>query len=216
MSKSSSGFAQTGRRVPTETGRGRRRQTRTCRGLVWAAWLLGLCAGSAAGQSLSSDNIFAGYSFLGSNLFSGQHANLSGWNVSAEKKYLPFFGIVGDFAGLHGSRNLPSSAVCTGASQCLVPATISEYSFRAGIRGSYASKTVRPWAEALFGAVHTGENGPGLSTSNNGFSATLGIGIDCRLTRMLGCRVNGFYIVTGNFNARQNSVGASTGLVFRF
>jgi hypothetical protein len=176
-----------------------------------------LCfARAASAQDLNSNNIFVGYSFLASNLFSGQHANLNGWNVSAEKKYLPFFGVVADFAGLYGSKNLPSSSSCAGSSQCLVHSSVSEYSFQAGIRGSYASKTVRPFAEALFGAVHTGESGPGLSNSNNGFSATLGAGIDCRLTRMLGCRVNAYYIVTGNFTARQNSVGASTGLVFRF
>jgi hypothetical protein len=173
-----------------------------------------LLAGTASAQNMNSSNIFVGYSFLGSNLFSGQHANLSGWNVSAEKKYLPYFGVVADFLGLYGSKNLPASASCT--APCLVASNISEYGFQGGIRGSYGASTVRPFAEALFGAIHTSENGPGLSLSNTGFSATLGAGVDCKLTRMLGCRVDAYYIVSGNFNARQNSVGGSAGLVLRF
>ena len=177
-------------------------------------------AGAAFAQSstnnINTNNIFVGYSFLASNLYSGQHANLSGWNVSAEKKYLPLFGVVADISGLYGSKNVPLNGSCANA--CLVPSSVSEYSFQGGIRGSYANAKVRPFGEALFGAVHTVESGPGLSNSHNGFSATLGAGIDCRLTRVLGCRVNVYYIVTGTFGItdRQNSVGASTGLVYRF
>jgi Outer membrane protein beta-barrel domain len=182
-----------------------------------AAALLCLASGSYA-QSLSSSNVFAGYSFSGANLFSGQHANLNGWNVSAEKKYLPYFGIIADFSGLYGSKALPASTACVGSSQaqCVVNSSVSEYSFQGGIRGSYAAAKVRPFAELLFGAVHTDESGRGLSNSNNGFAATLGAGLDCRLTRLLGCRAVLDYIVTGNFNARQNSIRASTGIVFRF
>lgn len=155
---------------------------------------------------------------MAANLFSGQHANLNGWDVSAEKKYLPFFGVVADVGGLYGSKGLPASAACAASSQatCQVNSSVSEYSFQAGIRGSYAAPKIRPFAELLFGAVHTIESGPGLSNSNNGFSASLGAGLDCRLTRLLGCRVVADYVVTGSFNARQNSVRASTGLVLRF
>jgi hypothetical protein len=177
-------------------------------------------AQSASSNSLSSSNVFVGYSFIGANLFSGQHANLNGWNVSAEKKYLPYFGIVADFGGMYGSKDLPSSAPCGPGSQaeCLVNSSVSEYSFQGGIRGSYAAPTIRPFAEALFGAVHTGESGPGLSNSHTGFSETLGAGLDCRLTRLLGCRIDVDYIVTGTgaLIGRQNSIRASTGLVIRF
>jgi hypothetical protein len=170
---------------------------------------------TSSGDSLASSNIFAGYSFFADNLFSGQHADLSGWHISAEKKYLPYFGLVGDISGLYGSTN----STCAGSYQghCLAHASVSEYIFQTGIRGSFAAASVRPFAEALFGAARTGENGSGPSNSNLGFAATLGAGLDCRLTRMLGCRLAVDYIVTGNFvNARQNSIRASTGLVFRF
>ncbi|MFY9740378.1 MAG: outer membrane beta-barrel protein [Candidatus Sulfotelmatobacter sp.] len=178
--------------------------------------LLGTAAASC-GQDLNSSNVFAGYSFLGANLFSGQHADLNGWNISAEKKYLPFFGVVGDVSGLYGSKDLP--ATCAGGSgKCLADSSIGEYTFDLGIRGSYGTKTVRPFAEALFGEVHTTENSAatGFSKTNNGFDSMLGAGIDCRVTRRLGCRVDVDYIVTGTFVVRHNSIRASTGLVFYF
>ncbi len=132
---------------------------------------------------------------------------------------MPFFGVVGDFAGFYGSAGPPSAAYCGSipASRCLPHSAVSQYSFSVGIRGSYGTKTIRPFGEALFGEIHTTESGVGISNVSNNFSAMLGTGIDCRLTRRLGCRLVVDYIVTGNFTiARQNSIRASTGLVYRF
>jgi hypothetical protein len=172
-------------------------------------------AQNSASSALASSNVFAGYSFIADNLFSGQHSDMNGWHVSAEKKYLPFFGIVGDMSGLYGSINGTCSSSYQG--QCLTHAKVSEYTFQAGIRGSYAAAAVRPFAEALFGAARTAESGSGQSNSNLGFAATLGAGLDGRLTRVLACRFVVDYIVTGNFaNARQNSLRVSSGLVIHF
>lgn len=194
---------------------------RTLNGIVTLAVFFSCLANVASAQepvrNSNPSNIFIGYSFFGDNLFSGQHANLNGWDISAEKKYLPFFGVVGDVSGSYGSKDLP--ATCAGASgTCLANASVSEYTFDLGIRGSYGAKTVRPFGEALFGEAHTTENssGTGLSNTNNGFDAMLGAGLDCRVTQWLGCRVDVDYILTGNFNVRYNSVRASTGVVFRF
>lgn len=194
----------------------RRRRLRTLNRIAFSFFLsLGGAAYPQNVQKPNPSNIFFGYSFLGDNLFSGQHANLNGWDLSAEKKYLPFFGLVGDVSALYGSKDLP--ATCAGSSTgCLVPVGIRQYTFDLGIRGSYATKTVRPFAEALFGEVHTTENGAGISNTNNGFDSMLGGGLDCRISRLLGCRVDIDYIVTGNFQVRHNSIRASTGLVFKF
>lgn len=208
---------QTWKKILIGAGKGQCRQTFSK--IVLAASIFSLLIGAATAQNLSANNVFVGYSFIADNLFSGQHADLNGWNVSAEKKYLPFFGVVGDFAGFYGSAGPPSSAYCASipASRCLAHSTVSQYSFQVGIRGSYATSTIRPFGEALFGEIHTTESGLGISNVSNNFSAMLGTGIDCRLTRMLGCRLVVDYIVTGNFTiARQNSIRASTGLVFRF
>jgi hypothetical protein len=200
--------------------RGQDRVRALNRAVLLATILLSLSSAAPAqaassNSSLASSNIFAGYSFLADNLFSGQHADLSGWHISAEKKYLPYFGLVGDISGLYGSTN--STCASSYQGQCLAHATVNEYTFQTGIRGSFAASNIRPFGEALFGAARTSENGSGLSDSNLGFTATLGAGLDCRLTRILGCRLVVDYIVTGNFaNARQNSIRASTGLVVRF
>lgn len=168
-------------------------------------------------QNPNPSNIFVGYSFLGANLFTGEHADLNGWDISAEKKYLPFFGVVGDASGVYGSKDIAGSSTCAAPSAtCLVHSSVSVYTFDLGIRGSYAAERVRPFGEALFGEIHTTEYGTGLSNTNNGFNATLGAGLDCRVTRLLGCRVDVDYIVSGNFNVRHNSIRATSGLVFRF
>lgn len=188
---------------------------RSCVVIVKLGVLL-LLAGAAPAQNINQSNVFVGYSFFADNLFSGQHANLNGWDISAEKEYLPFFGLVGDVSGVYGSKDLPGGTSACGSAGCLVHSSISQYTFDLGIRGAYATNTFRPFAEAMFGEAHTTEHGSGLSNTNNGFDALLGLGIDCRLTRMLGCRATIDYIVTGSFVVRHNSIRASTGLVFRF
>jgi hypothetical protein len=193
----------------------RQRPRILCAVVAGVGFLLAL-SGPAPAQDINQSNVFVGYSFLDDNLFSGQHANLNGWNISAEKKYLPFFGLVGDVSGVYGSKALSGNPGACGAPGCLVPSSISQYTFDVGIRGSYATSTIRPFAEAMFGEAHTVESGPGFSNTNNGFDALLGAGIDCRLTRLLGCRTTLDYIVTGSFAVRHNSIRASTGLVFRF
>jgi hypothetical protein len=197
-------------------GRSNQRTRSLSRVAPLAAVFLWFVSGASA-QSLSSSNAFVGYSFIAANLFSGEHANLNGWNVSAEKKYLPFFGVVADFSGHYSSKELPASS-CAGSSQaqCLVNSNVSEHYFQAGIRGSYAVAKVRPFAELLIGAVHTAETGPGLSNSKTVLEETLAAGLDYRLTRLLGWRLNAGWVETGSFTSRQNSVRASTGLVLRF
>jgi hypothetical protein len=192
---------------------------RILKSIAWSAAFF-LCLASAAHsqnavQNPNPSNIYFGYSFLGDNLFSGQHVNLNGWDLSAEKKYLPFFGVVGDVSALYGSRDFPA-ACASSSGGCVAPANVRQYTFDFGIRGSYAAKPVRPFAEALFGEVHTTENGRALSSTNNGFDAMLGAGLDCRISRLLSCRVDVDYIVTGSFIVRHNSIRASTGLVFKF
>jgi Outer membrane protein beta-barrel domain len=197
-----------------------RKRQRFTQALVRAATVAAvclLCTGAAPAQSLSSNNVFLGYSFIGANLFSGGHANLNGWNASAEKKFLPFFGVVADFSGHYGSKGLPPGN-CAGNSQaeCLVNSSVSEHYFQFGVRGSYATARVRPYAELLFGAVRTSESGVGLSDSKTSFAETLAAGLDTRVTRLLGWRVEAGLVKSGTFYSQQNSLRASTGLVLRF
>jgi hypothetical protein len=195
---------------------GNRRQLRN-RLLAAVAFSLQL-VGSSSAQSLWSSNIFAGYSFLGANLYTGQHANMNGWTVSAEKKYLRFFGVVADFSGHYGSAAVPGSCVpgSVHGGSCLVNASLSENYFQGGIRGSYAAKRVRPFAEFLVGAVHISESGAAAANGRNTFCETLAAGLDFRIARRLGWRTDADFVKSGSFYSQQNSVRASTGLVFLF
>lgn len=178
--------------------------------------VLWLVSGAAA-QSLSASNVFAGYSFVGANLISGQHANLNGWAISAEKKFLPYVGVVADFSGDYGSKNLPTSAPCPNSqAQCLVNSSVSEHFFQGGLRGSFVVSRVRPFVEVLFGAVHSSENGPGVSNSRNLFTETFDAGFDCRVTHRLGWRLNVGVIESGFEATKEESFRGSTGLVVRF
>ncbi|MGB8113603.1 MAG: hypothetical protein WCF22_07500 [Candidatus Sulfotelmatobacter sp.] len=178
--------------------------------------LLFLFAGHAPAQNLSSSNVFAGYSFIGANLYSGQHANLSGWNISAEKKYLPFFGLIADFSGHYGSTDVPAHPPCPSQGKCPVSAGVSEYYFQGGIRGSYAFRRARPFIELLFGAIRVSENNLGVSSSKNWFEETLDAGLDVRMTRRFAWRLDAGLVRSGSFTSQQNSLRASTGPVFLF
>src|SRR3984885_2688506 len=70
---------------------------------------------------------------------SANGSNLNGWNVSVEKKYLRYFGVIADLGEQYGSA--------------------SERNFLFGIRGGASIGRLRPFAGALFGAVLSHENG---------------------------------------------------------
>jgi hypothetical protein len=194
----------------------RRQHTRILNRTSLILFLFSLVASAASGQSLNTSNIFAGYSFAGANLFSGQHANLNGWNISGEKKYLPFFGFVVDASGHYGSTDIPAVA-CNGAKPaCQVHSGVRENLFQFGLRGSYSTKRIRPFAEFLVGAALIKESGPGVSNSRTDFVETLAAGVDLRITRHFGWRTDGGLLQTGSFTTSQHSVRASTGVVYFF
>lgn len=178
--------------------------------------LLGFFVMAAGAQNLNSMNIFAGYSFTGTNVFS-QHANLNGWNLSLEKRYLPFFGMVLDFSGHYGSTGiLDTDCTTTSPTGCLVNSTVSEHLFQFGVRGGYAAPRFRPFAQLLFGAAVIDQNGPGVSNLRSSFAETFGAGIDFRINRRLAWRLDADMVQTGSFVSRNSSLRASTGLVAHF
>ena len=58
---------------------------------------------TAAAAQIPKGNVFIGYSYLRTDLISGTHDNLNGWNGSLEGKFLPWIGIVADLSGHYGS-----------------------------------------------------------------------------------------------------------------
>jgi len=170
-----------------------------------------LLAGTASGQ-VPSGNVFVGYSYYNADLSSLGRSNLNGWNGSLEGKLLPWVGVVADIGGHYGSESVPFR--CPGPGPCPnVSVNIHEYDFLFGPRVSVSVGKIRPFAEALFGGGHLSTNGAGSDTS---FATALGGGIDYHLIPLLAWRLEGDYVQTRFFSAKQNNIRLSTGIVLRF
>jgi hypothetical protein len=123
-------------------------------------------------------------------------SNLSGWNVSLEKKYLRYFGVIADLGGQYGGA--------------------SERNFLLGIRGGASIGRLRPFAEALFGAVQSHENGVADPKSDTSFAEALGVGVELRLVRMLAWRTQADEIKTGSPAFERRNLRVLTGVAVRF
>ena len=175
-----------------------------------------LFAGLAAAQA-PSGNVFLGYSFentsssaLGLDL---SRPNLQGWEGSLEGKWLPWIGIVADFSGHYGSQTF---AEPTPNGPQTVKVTGHELEVMFGTRVSIPVGRFTPFAEIMGGIAHINTGGTFPGPSNTSFATAIGGGLDYRLVRPIAWRVEGDYITTRFFNATQNNLRLSTGVVFRF
>ena len=90
------------------------------------------------------------------NPLSTKSSDLNGWNLSLEKKYLRYFAAVADFSGQYGG--------------------VTQKDFLFGLRGGAPIGRLRPFAEALIGAVHARENGLAAANSATSLAEALGRG----------------------------------------
>jgi hypothetical protein len=123
--------------------------------------------------------------------FSAKSSNLSGWDVSVEKQYFRYFGAVADFGGLYGG--------------------VTQTNFLFGLRGGASIGRLRPFAQALIGAVHAQESG-----SDTSFAEDLGVGTDFRLVRLLSWRSQADELKTGSPDFERHCLRLSSGLAVRF
>ena len=174
-----------------------------------------LCfAGIATAQIPTAGNVFIGYSFENTSSSSLNldvtRPNLQGWEASLEGKVLPVLGIVADFSGHYGTDsftedtpNGPLSASVTG----------HEAEVMFGPRVSISVARFRPFAEVEIGVGHMSTNGNGSDTT---WATAVGGGLDYRIVRPVAWRFEGDYVSTHFFNATQQNLRLSTGIVFRF
>jgi hypothetical protein len=131
------------------------------------------------------------------NPLSAKTANLSGWNVSVEAKYLRYFGVVADFSGQYGAA--------------------TQTNFLFGVRGGASLGRFRPYAQALVGAVHAQDNGSTVqSPARTSFAEDLGVGNDFRVVRLLSWRFQVDVLKTGSPQFKQYNVRTSSGVSIRF
>jgi hypothetical protein len=155
-------------------------------------------------------NIFLGYTHLGPShcevIYSATYtacdplssvsSNLGGWNTSVEKMYLRYFGAVADFSGQYGG--------------------VGQNNFLFGIRGGSWVGRLRPYANALFGAVREHGNTSAGFMSDTTFAEDLGLGIDFRFMRRLSWRSQIDELKTGSTDFKRYNVRASSGVAMRF
>ncbi len=121
---------------------------------------------------------------------------LNGWNTAIERKYSRYLGVVADFSQQYGD--------------------VKQREFLFGLRGGAWAGRFRPFAQALFGAVHVGVKDSSPPQSLTTFAEDLGLGIDFRLTRLLSWRTETDAIKTGDPNFERYSIRVSSGLGVRF
>jgi hypothetical protein len=173
-----------------------------------------LFASFAAAQIPTSGNIFAGYSYYNTNL-GAQRQSINGWEGSIEGKFfpVPFLGVFADFSANYG--DLKFVGPCPPLpGPCGIQAVNSHLdNLLIGPRLSVSIGKIRPFAQAEVGFAHVNTHGFGSDTS---ISSGAGGGIDYNFFHLLGWRIQGDYLHTNLFNAPQNNVRISTGLVLHF
>jgi hypothetical protein len=168
-----------------------------------------------ATAQIPKGNVFFGYSYLRTDLPSGTHNNLNGWNGSLEGKFLPWIGIVADLSGHYGSAQFPT-ACPPRIGPCIFTADAKMYSFVFGPRVSVSVGKITPFAHALFGASHITGSVSGFSDSDTSFASAYGGGLDYHLIPLVNWRFQADVLHTRFFSDTQNNVRLSTGIVLHF
>jgi hypothetical protein len=180
-----------------------------------SVFLLTLLAGVSMAQ-VPSGNIFVGYSYLNADTNTPSRANLNGWEGSVEGKVLPFLGLVGDFSGHYGTEQSNQFIQVGRGGTGAVSVDGKLHSLLFGPRVSVSVHGVRPFGHVLVGGAWLTQSIGSNSVNDVSFATAVGGGVDFKLVKIAGWRVQGDLLHTQVFGNTQNNVRISTGLVFHF
>ena len=193
---------------------------------VAAVFLLTFLAIAAQAQIPTGGNVFLGYSYSRGNAFTGSSfnalpsaggINMNGWEISAEGKYLPWFGVIAEFDWHYGGRDVtPFCGVIPPCSNAPFRLNASRHELLFGPRASVSIGKYTPFAELLFGFAHQTDSGRSVSNSDTTFATGYGGGLDYKLIKGVAWRVQGDSIHTHFFGSGHNDLRLSTGIVFKF
>jgi opacity protein-like surface antigen len=169
-----------------------------------------LFAGIASAQDTDSPKVevFGGYSYVRFNPGMGAPGdNFNGGTGSVSFNPNSWLGLVGDFGGYHWSQGSD-----------VAPSDVNVFSYLFGPKIAFRSGRFTPFAQVLFGAVHSYVAG---GPSENAFAMAMGGGADWNFTDHLGIRlIQADYLMTrfgfGGPSYTQNSARISTGVVLRW
>jgi Outer membrane protein beta-barrel domain len=174
---------------------------------------------------LPGGSLFVGYSYVNADIpfnnpiqfLPSGRTSLNGWNGSLELKLLPWIQGVADFGGHYGTQRI--TLTCEAIPNCTptsVNANSNLHTYMFGPQAAVSIGKITPYAHALFGRAHTNAHTAGLAASDSAFSTAIGGGLDYRLIKGLGWRVQGDYLQTRFFNSTQANFRFSTGLALHF
>lgn len=180
----------------------------------------------AQAQIPTGGNVFFGYSYSRGNAFAANFVpsptppaggvNMNGWDASLEGKYLPWFGVVADLDWHYGGRKVAAGCVSFPCNPSSFRLNASRHDVMFGPRVSVSIGRYTPFGQLLLGAAHQTDKGGGVSNSDTTFATAIGGGLDYKLLAVVAARVQLDSIHTHFFNATQNDIRFSTGIVFRF
>jgi hypothetical protein len=140
-------------------------------------------------------------------VFTTDHVNTHGWEISGAFKPIPWLGAVADFSEHYGSTHGSSLHLNT-------------YLF--GPQVSFPAR-VSPFAHVLFGAAHESLSNPGVALgipnlgTSTAFATAIGAGIDVKPFHFISIRLFQFDYLLTRFGSRtQNQPRASAGVVLHF
>jgi Outer membrane protein beta-barrel domain len=189
---------------PQSTVAGRRGCRRVCGpaiGLSLLLLVLVSAAPSASAQTVSRVQVFGGYSytrFESRTLGFADNSDLSGWNASVAFNVLPYLGGVGEISGQYGSH-------------------INFRDVAFGPQILYPRWNLLFFGHALFGKGRSFDDiGFGQGDTQRAYMFGGGVDMDVPHHQSFAIRVQGDYIHSNLFNANQQNVRISVGLVYHW
>lgn len=218
--------------------------------VLWIA-ICCLPAMAQSGQSTNYPKfeLFAGYSANGyfvdestttaapgqkvSSFFTDRAGGPAGFEISLDRNFNRFIGLKGDFSSyfetLHGAGRICQSGTCTSGNPFKVP--LRSFYFTAGPEFKLRNSTrLTPFTHVLVGGVTSqaefSVSNASLrfsdSSTQTGFAASFGGGVDIRMSQLVSLRTMADY--TATFLAEpnpgegrpQNHVRTSVGILFHF
>jgi hypothetical protein len=185
---------------------------------------------SSATLKAQTADVYLGYSFVSSsvrvrsitggfNSRSTGRASLNGWEASASVRFLPWIRAVADIGGSYGTVPVFFSSPIVGPSM-RVNVKTNLHTYLLGPRAAVSVGNITPFAHALFGLAYQSVSREAFISNvgqrDGAFAFDLGGGIDFRLIRFVAWRVQGDYLQTRIFDAKQKDPRVSTGIVLRF
>jgi hypothetical protein len=168
--------------------------------VVWLALLVAIFPFIVCAQETPSAEVSVGYSYFRVGGTGGTNQN--GGSASIAFNVNTWVGAVGDFGGYHSSPFGVST---------------NNYTFLFGPRFSYrSSENAVPFAQVLFGGIHSTAGAFGLTASNNAFAYSFGGGVDFKVAPHLAFRPQADFIGIHSNGSNANCARITAALVFRF